>query len=154
MRQWIASNVVDPLRGSHNGPLELIVQNTSTERYAMTELRAGNDGGCFNNLLVTGANYNDPGNGGLSANEGGIVSESTCARMHVKANAGEIKFTTVGPHPVNEIYPNMKLKDGVVHLAIAECLNAPQLPGMAGYFCGDNNGTLWWVPRVGSPRAL
>ena len=148
---WIAQDVFVPLVGSNNGPLELTVKNDSSERYAMTELRAGNDGRCFNDVLVTGSNYNDPGDSTLATNEAAFVSESHCARMHIKANSGEIKFTTISPGTISA---NLQLKDGVVHLAVADCTHAAHLPDTAGYLCGDKRGILWWVPVRGSPRAL
>jgi hypothetical protein len=85
---WVTQNMFEPAVGSNDGPLELTVRNDSPGPYAMTELRAGNDGRCFNDFLVTGSNYNDPGDGTLEANEASIVSESRCTRMHIKANSG------------------------------------------------------------------
>jgi hypothetical protein len=148
---WVTQNVFEPVVGSNDGPLELSVRNDSSRPYAMTELRAGNDARCYNDFLVTGSNYNDPGDGTLEANEASIVSESLCARMHIKANSGEIKFTTVAPGKTSA---NLHLKDGVVHLAIADCDRAAHVPNTAGYLCGDKEGILWWVPVVGSRRAL
>jgi hypothetical protein len=148
---WVIQNVLGPLVGSNDGPLEFTTKNDSSGRYAMTEVRAGNDGRCFNDFLVTGSNYNDPGDGTLEANEASIVSESPCTRMHIKANSGEIKFTTVAPGKTSD---NIQLKDGVVHLAIADCARATHVPHSAGYLCGDKEGMLWWVPVVGSRRAL
>ena len=148
---WLTENVFEPVVRSHEGPLELTVRNDSSGRYAMTELRAGNDGQCYNDFLVTGSNYNDPADGTLEANEASIVSESRCARMHIKANSGEIKFTTVAPGKTSD---NIQLKDGVVHLAITDCARAAHVPNTAGYLCGDKEGILWWVPVVGSRRAL
>jgi hypothetical protein len=148
---WVTQNVFGPLVGSNDGPLEFTTENDSSGRYAMTELRAGNDGRCYNDFLVTGSNYNDPVDGTLEANEASIVSESRCARMHIKANAGEIKFTTVAPGRTSA---NLRLRDGVVHLAIADCTRAAHVPNTAGYLCGDQEGTLWWVPVAGSRRAL
>ena len=40
---WIARNVLEPMVGNYDGPLELTVKNDSLGPYAMTELRAGND---------------------------------------------------------------------------------------------------------------
>jgi hypothetical protein len=148
---WVTQNVFEPALGSNDGPLELTVRNDSPGHYAMTELRAGNDGRCYNDFLVTGSNYNDPADRTLAANEASIVSESPCARMHIKANSGEIKFTTVAPGKTSA---NLHLKDGVVHLAIANCERAAHVPNTAGYLCGDKEGMLWWVPVAGSRRAL
>jgi hypothetical protein len=148
---WKAQNVFEPAVESNDGPLELTVKNDSPGHYAMTELRAGNDSRCYNDFLVTGSNYNDPGDGTLEANEASIVSESPCTRMHIKANSGEIKFTTVAPGKTSA---NLRLRDGVVHLAIADCTRATHVPNTAGYLCGDQEGILWWVPVVGSRRAL
>ena len=147
---WVKT-VLEPVVQTNNGPLELTVKNESPGHYAMTELRAGNDGQCFNDFLVTGSNYGDPNDRTLEANEAAIVSESACARMHIKANSGEIKFTTVSPGTISA---NLRLKDGVVHLAVADCAHAAHLPNTAGYLCGDQRGTLWWVPVHGSPRPL
>jgi hypothetical protein len=36
------------------------------------------------------------------------------------------------------------LKDGVVHLAIADCARATHALNTAGYLCGDKEGILWW----------
>jgi hypothetical protein len=148
---WIARNVLEPMVGSYDGPLELTVKNDSLGPYAMTELRAGNDDQCYNDFLVTGSNYGDLGDGTLERNEASIVSESRCARMHIKANSGEIKFTTVSPGTIST---NIRLKDGVVHFAVADCANVEHLPNTAGYLCGDKAGVLWWVPVIGSPRTL
>ena len=148
---WVTQNVFVPVVGSNDGPLEQTVRNDSPGHFAMTELRAGNDDRCYNDFLVTGSNYSDPADGTLDANEASIVSESRCARMHIKANSGEIKFTTVAPGKTSD---NIQLKDGVVHLAIADCARAAHVPNTAGYLCGDNEGILWWVPVVGSRRAL
>jgi hypothetical protein len=41
---WLTQNVFEPVVGSNDGPFELTVGNDSAGRYAMTELRAGNDG--------------------------------------------------------------------------------------------------------------
>jgi hypothetical protein len=71
--------------------------------------------------------------------------------MHIKANNGEIKFTTVAPGKTSD---NIQLKDGVVHLAIADCARATHVPNTAGYLCGDKEGMLWWVPAGGSRREL
>jgi len=148
---WVAQAVLEPMVGSNDGPLELTVRNDSSGNYAMTELRAGNDGRCFNDFLVTGSNYSDAGDGTLAVNEAAIVSESRCARMHIKANSGEIKFTTVSPGTIS---PNIQLKDGVVHIAVADCAHAAHLPNTAGYLCGDQTGILWWVPVHGYPRTV
>jgi hypothetical protein len=148
---WVARSVLEPIVGSPDGPLELIVRNDSPGRYAMTELRAGNNEQCYNDFLVTGSNYDDPGDRTLEPNEASIVSESRCARMHIKANSGEIRFTTLSPGTISH---NIRLKDGVVHFAVADCAHAEHLPNTAGYLCGDKAGILWWVPVIGSPRTL
>jgi hypothetical protein len=129
--------VFEPAVESNDGPLELTVKNDSPGHYAMTELRAGNDARCYNDFLVTGSNYDDRRDGTLEANEASIVSESRCARMHIKANSGEIKFTTVAPGKTSD---NLQLKDGVVHLAIADCDRAMHVPNTADYLCGDKEG--------------
>jgi hypothetical protein len=134
---WMVQNVFEPVVGSNDGPLELTVRNEASGRYAMTELRAGNDARCYNDFLVTGSNYDDRRDGTLEANEASIVSESRCARMHIKANSGEIKFTTVAPGKTSD---NLQLKDGVVHLAIADCDRAMHVPNTADYLCGDKEG--------------
>jgi hypothetical protein len=87
-----ATVIVQQYIANNNGPLELIVKNTSSGSSAMTELRAINDSTCANDLGVVSTTYS--ADGGVGANEAFLIGESGCAGLLIKQNNGtHIRFS-------------------------------------------------------------
>lgn len=152
--------IINHFQVDHNGPAEFIVQNVSQGRGAMTEIRAlgaptktvmnGKEGAgvCAIDLGTTGPNYqhirSDPT---LKPNEAFIVEESTCEALHLKANSGNIKFTTVDP------IKTVLISNGTIVLPQIEidetCGPTMKILEKGARICVDDQGFIWASTKRG-----
>lgn len=132
---WVPK-VLQLWQDAYNGPAEVIVRNVSSEPYAMSEVRAGNDVGCHADLGTTGSNYSDPEDPSIPANTGFIVTESTCNGMLIKSNGGPIELAAFD-------HGNVVIRE---HSGCPNVLNKG--------LCVDVNGSLWFVGKSGNITAL
>lgn len=141
---WVAKWINGvPFSDTHEGPLELGVQNTLAHSWAMTEIRALNDINCGTDLGTTSSVYNDPGNGGLKQNAGFLVFEGCFDAAQIKSNGAPLEFG------------HWKAMYSVDSKAVLEQPSSPvgfcpaDMPTSGARYCTDSDGYVWVSTKRG-----